>query len=86
MKKKSFEYRGAKYNPQSESFIEAGGCADITFINQGTADVVIGGTLVKAGQSFTDPAFGDEINESRYTVQSVTAGTTEIYFRKKIYK
>ena len=61
-------------------------CADITFFNAGTANVVLNNALtLYPGQSLTLAANADEIDRTIYTYFFSGAGTRKLIIFRKIY-
>jgi hypothetical protein len=84
--KKRIKWVGSLFNPDDTgNSIDTDNCADIVFINKGTAQVIVGDTLLDTNDSFTDPCFGDEVNKSNYSVTFIGVGTQVLYIRKKYY-
>lgn len=60
-------------------------CADITFYNGGSDDVKINGLTLPPLASMTDPAFGDELNRTQYTVVFLTSVSPLLVVKRKRY-
>lgn len=72
-------------------------CADITFVNNSwdgtlpivlgtnTDDVMIDGTLVRFGQSYTDTCYGEEYNNKNYSIKFITTNAPLVSIRRKKY-
>jgi len=63
--------------------------ADITFINQGTSRVQIDTIVLQQGDSLSQPAFGDENNNTQYNITFLDSGTGITYnllVMKKVYE
>ena len=82
--KKRFKYETLQIN-DGNSLIPFTNYADATFVNQGTATIIINGFPLVANASITDPAFGDELNTSDYRISQQGTGTFILFVRVKIY-
>lgn len=61
-------------------------CADITFFNSGTANVVLNNALtIYAGQSITLSANAGELDRTIYTYFFSGAGTRKLIVFRKVY-
>jgi hypothetical protein len=61
-------------------------CADITFFNAGTANVLLNGALtINPGSSLTLSANAGEIDRTIYTYFFSTAGTRKFIIFRKVY-
>lgn len=83
--KRKFYYKGNFHDP-SKTTVPPDGCATITFINKGTATVIVDSLPIETNDSFTDEAFGDEENVSNYQITFTGRGTQLLYVRRKYYK
>jgi hypothetical protein len=65
--------------------IDAKDSNEIIFINKGTATAEIDGFPLAFNEFLTDAGNADEINKSRYRITFTSAGTFNLFVRRKYY-
>jgi hypothetical protein len=60
--------------------------SDVTFVNNGSNNVLINGLLMQQGDSMSDSAFGMEYSNTNYSIIFVAGtGTNDLVIKRKKY-
>ena len=75
---------------QSRTYVEqdqyVGDGADVILFNNGADNVNINGFILPPGSSITDTCFGNELNNTIYTFNFITATNPRLIIKTKYYR
>ena len=83
--KKKFVYYTQLWSNNRPGFFKPTSAADVTFANIGNTVVTVGQVPLALGDSMVDSAFGDELNETNYTIIWADDVDCRLVIKEKVY-